>query len=400
MRLLVLALGSFAIGMDGFVFAGILGDVGTDLDVSTGAAGQLVTVFALGYAVLAPLLAAATGRWPRRRVVLTAMALFSAGNVLTAIAPNYGVALASRLIAAAGAAMFLPNAATSAAALVAPERRARALAVISGGNSASLVLGAPFGTWLGGAHGWRSTMWVIAGLGVLAVVGMAVSLGTVPAGPVPGLRDRLRPLTDRRVLLIQSVTFVTFLGAFTAYPYLGDVLASAGAGHGGPLAWALLVFGVGAVVGTTLAGRMVDRFGADRTVVLAVVGITASLLLMILARHSYPAALVVLVLWGITGWQIVVAQQHRLISLDPASAAVTVSLNGAGQFLGVSLGGALGGATVAPLGGGGLTALAAGIDVLACMLVVLSVRLVVIPDRTRTAPARPEQPAPVVATEA
>ncbi|MFI1584939.1 MFS transporter [Embleya sp. NPDC020630] len=396
MRLLVLALGSFAIGMDGFVFAGILGDIGDDLDVSTGAAGQLVTVFALGYAILAPVLAAATGRWPRRRVLLTAMALFTAGNVVTALAPNYGVALGSRLLAAAGAAMFLPNAAAGAAALVAPERRARALAVLSGGNSASLVLGAPFGTWLGGAQGWHSTMWVIVGLGAVAMLGMAISLGPIPAGPVPGLRDRLRPLTDGRVLLIQSVTFVAFLAAFTAYPYLGDVLAPAGAHHGGPLAWALLVFGFGAVLGTTLAGHTVDRFGADRTAVLAVTGITTALALTIAARHAYPAALAVLVLWGMTGWQIVVSQQHRLISLDPTNAPVVISLNASAQYLGVSLGGALGGASVGPLGGGGLTALAAGIGLVACILVVLSVRMAADPRRVT---ATPKAPAPVDAVE-
>uniref|UniRef100_UPI000A8D66D6 MFS transporter n=1 Tax=Actinomadura kijaniata TaxID=46161 RepID=UPI000A8D66D6 len=198
-RALVLAGGTFAIGTDAFVVAGVLPGIAGSLGVGVPAAGQLVTVFALAYALLSPVMAAATGAWPRRRVLLTGLVVLALGNAATALAPGYGWVLAARAVAAAGAAMFTPAAGATAAALAAPEHRGRALSYVSVGLVSSTALGVPLGTLLGEAVSWRGTIWFVTALAAVAALAVALWLPPVPAPPAVGLRRRLAPLGDRRV---------------------------------------------------------------------------------------------------------------------------------------------------------------------------------------------------------
>ncbi|HWN35367.1 MAG TPA: MFS transporter, partial [Pseudonocardia sp.] len=160
----VLAFGTFAVGTDAFVIAGLLPAISHSLSVSVGAAGQLVSVFSIAYAVLSPVLAALTGNWSRRTVLVTALLVFAAGNVATAVVPGYPLVLAARVLAAAGAAMFTPNAGATAATIAGDQRRGRAIAVVTVGLTSSLALGAPLGTAIGNAWGWRATMWFVTAL--------------------------------------------------------------------------------------------------------------------------------------------------------------------------------------------------------------------------------------------
>src|SRR6266851_535472 len=189
-RLIVLALGTFAIGTDSFVVAGILPDVARSLGIGIGAAGQLITVYAAAYAVLTPIMAALTARWPRRRVLLCGLVVFVFGNLATALSPGLALVLASRAVAGLGAAMFTPAASASAAALVPPERRGRALAMVIAGLSAATALGAPTGTVIGTLGSWRLTMWFVAALGALAALGVAALLPRIPGPPPRGRRRR------------------------------------------------------------------------------------------------------------------------------------------------------------------------------------------------------------------
>jgi DHA1 family inner membrane transport protein len=177
-RAAVLTVGTFAVGTDAFVVAGVLPDLARSLHVGVAQAAQLVTVFALAYAVLAPVLAAVTGRWPRRKLLLTALLVFVLGNVATALAPSYALVVAARLLAAAGAAMFTPNASATAAALVPPGQRARAISWVVFGLTSSTALGAPLGTFLASVLSWRETMWFVAALGGLAALVIVRGLPT------------------------------------------------------------------------------------------------------------------------------------------------------------------------------------------------------------------------------
>ena len=183
-RVAVLAVGAFAIGTDTFVVAGILPKVMSDLSITLGQAGQLVTVFAIAFAVCAPVLGAVLGRVPRKGLLLGALLLFAAANVLSALAPTFGVLLGSRVLAAAAAAAYTPAAAATAAGLVAPEKRGRALALVLGGVTAATVLGVPIGAWVGLTFAWRVTFLLVAALAVLSAAALAVLLPALPAPPV------------------------------------------------------------------------------------------------------------------------------------------------------------------------------------------------------------------------
>ncbi|MFF3909414.1 MFS transporter [Streptomyces sp. NPDC001848] len=368
LRLLLLALGTFAVGTDGMVMAGILPLIARDLDVSLSVAGQVVTVFALSYGVLAPVLATATARWSRRRALLIALAVFTLANALTALAPAYGVLLVTRVLAAVGAALYTPTANAVATSLVPPERRGRAIAVVMGGLTVATALGVPLGTWIGRTD-WRLTMWLVTGLGAAAFTGLALLLRELPQ-PVAGLglRDRLAPLGNPRVLGAALTTFLVFLAFQTTYIYYTLATRPATGGDQDRLTLLLLVSGIAAVGGSQLGGRLVDRWG-PRVVILSA---CAAYLVIAAAQpwtlRTMPTALAASALSPLAGWSIAVALIARLASVDPARAPVLVSLNSSALYLGTAAAGGTGSLAITLLGdrwfvcvGAALMALATGV---------------------------------------
>ena len=173
---MALAFGTFAVGTDAFVVAGVLPSISSTLAVSTASAGQLVTVFSLAYAIAALILGALTANWPRRTALIVALSIFALGNAVTAMAPGFTLVLLSRVIAAAGAGLFTATASATAAALSGPLNRGRAIALVMLGLTSSLILGAPLGTAVSNGSNWRMTMWLVTALGVLAGVVIAIRL--------------------------------------------------------------------------------------------------------------------------------------------------------------------------------------------------------------------------------
>ncbi|MGM9488300.1 MFS transporter [Ideonella sp. YS5] len=346
-RLLVLASGMFAIGTDSFVVAGVLGQVASSLGVSVALAGQMVTVYALGYALLSPVIAAAAAHWPRKRLLLAGLVIFVIGNVITAVAPSIGLVLASRLLAALGAAMFSPTATAAGASLVPPEQRGRALAIVVAGLSSATALGAPLGTFIGGWLDWRATMWFVSAIGALAAVGVAWRLPLIPTPPAVSLAKRLAPLTDARVLLTLATTWLVYAGLFTVYTYIGSSFDRATGGDGRVLAGLLLLWGAAATVGNLAAGKLTDRFGS-RFIINASIAVAAlDFALLPWSSASLITAVPALIVWGLCGWGLVVPQQHRLISIAPSAAPLLLGLNSAALYVGVSMSGVIGGAAIA-----------------------------------------------------
>ncbi|MFK4106600.1 MFS transporter [Streptomyces sp. NPDC019531] len=333
----ILALGTFAVGTDTFVIAGLLPDISRSLEISLATAGQLVGVFSLAYALLSPVLAALTATWSRRRVLVTALCVFAVGNIATALAPTYGLTLASRLLAAAGAAMFTPNAGAAAAAVAGSERRGRALAVVTLGLSSSLALGAPLGTAIGNAFGWQATMWFVAALALAVAPAIGLRLPDVRPGAAVGLRQRLAPLSDRRVLRVLLVTWLTFTAIYLPYTYISAVFAPATGGNGNRVALLLLVLGLAGTVGNLMAGRLADRHGPRRVVIGATVGLTVVFLAMVPGRNHFASAIAVVAITGASAWSMTAPQQSRIMALSPAGAeALGVSLNAAVTFLAIA----------------------------------------------------------------
>lgn len=373
-RLLLLALGTFAMGTDSMVVAGILGPISADLGVSVPAAGQLVTVFALGYALLAPVLATLTARWPRRRLLLTALAVFSAANALSALAPSYGLLLATRVLAAAGAALYTPTANAVATTLVAPERRGRALATVLGGMTVATALGVPLGTWVGRAD-WRMTMWLVTALGLAALAGLALLLRDLPAPTAaPTLRARLAPLRRPRVLGAAATTLVFFLAFQSVYIYLATAVSGATGGDADRLSVVLLTCGVMSVAGSWLGGRLVDRIGVRRVLLAGSAVATGAFAALPWLGRSMPGALGYALVVPLAGWAVSVALPHRLASIDPANAPLLISLNSSALYLGTAAGGVAGSAAIAVLGGRWFPLAAAGLALVACAVAAASTR--------------------------
>ncbi len=345
-RLLVLASGMFSIGTDSFVVAGILPQISASFGVPVALAGQMVTLYALSFALLSPVIAAAAAHWPRKQLLLTGLVIFVLANTVTALAPSIGIVLASRLLAGLGAAMFSPTATATGASLVPAEQRGRALAIVVAGLSSATALGAPMGTFIGGWLGWRSTMWFVAAIAALAAVGVARLLRDVPTLPAVSLSRRLAPLGDGRVLLTLGTTWLAYAGLFLVYTYIGLTFDRATGGDARVLAGLLLLWGVAATVGNLLAGRLTDRFGSRRIINAAIVIVAADFALLPWSSASLATTVLALVVWGLCGWGLLVPQQHRLINITPAASPVLLGLNSAAIYIGVSMSGVIGGAAI------------------------------------------------------
>jgi predicted MFS family arabinose efflux permease len=332
----------FAIGTDSFVVAGILPEVSRSLNVPVALTGQMVTVFALSYGLLSPVVAAVAAQWPRKQLLLCGLGVFVAANVLTAVAPSLELALASRLLAGLGAAMFSPTATATGASLVPAEQRGRALAVVIAGVSTATALGAPIGTVLGGLGGWRITMWFVAALGIASALGVWALLPAVLLPPPVGLRQRLAPLADSRIALTLLTTLAAYGGLFVVYTYVGVTFDRVTGGDGAALAGLLSLWGVAATIGNLAAGRLTDQLGSRRIINIAIIVAAADFALMPWTSAHLATAVVALVVWGLCGWGLLVPQQHRLIGIAPAMAPLLMGLNSAAVYVGASASGVIG----------------------------------------------------------
>ncbi len=341
-RLLVLAVATFAIGTDNYVVAGILPHVAASFDVSVAAAGQFITVYSFVYALSTPIMATLTANWPRRRVLVVGLVVFVAGNIMTATQHTFDFGLASRAVAGLGGAMVTPAAGAAAAAMAAPEWRARALAIVLAGLSGATALGAPIGTLVGSFGDWRTTMWFVAALGTLATAGVLALLPDVPTSSPLRLRDRLAPLGDGRVAATLATTLLVMFGVFLIYTYITVVFDRATGGDGRLLAALLSSWGIGATVGILGAGTLTDRFGNRRIINLAILIIALDFALIHWSSASFATAVVALCVWGMCGWGVVVSQQHRLVGIAPTLAPILIALNAAAIYFAVSASGAVG----------------------------------------------------------
>jgi DHA1 family inner membrane transport protein len=345
-RLLILAAGMFAVGTDSFVIAGILPQVAQSFSVPVSLAGQMVTLYALSYALLSPVIAATMAHWPRKRLLLLGLGIFIFGNFLTAVSPSIGWALASRLVAGLGAAMYSPTATATAASLVAPEKRASALAVVIAGLSSATALGSPLGAFIGGQGDWRATMWFVTIVGLVAAAAVYAMLPTIAALPATSLRSRLAPLKDARVAMTLLTTLVAYAGLFAVYTYIGVGFDRVTKGNPQVLPALLLLWGVAATAGNLAAGKLTDRFGSRRIIEGAIAFAALALASMPWASTQLWSTALVTAVWGLCGWGLLVPQQHRLMSLAPAAAPLLLGLNSAALYVGVSLSGIVGGAAI------------------------------------------------------
>ncbi len=253
--LILLAVGLFAIGTDGYVIAGLLPEMGRDLGVSDSDTGHLVSAFALAYAIGAPLFAVMLGNLPGRLVLISSLTVFVAANVAAALADSYGTMIVIRVLAGLAAAVFSPGAMAVVPSLVPAEQRGRALGTVSAGIAISTAVGVPLGTLIGNAFSWRTTFLAVAALGALACLGLVLLLPPLPPNPPADLRTRVAASRTAGVPSALCVTVLWIAGAFTLLTYLSPVLDEVGNVHGTTLSIWLAIYGLAAVTGNHLGGR-------------------------------------------------------------------------------------------------------------------------------------------------
>jgi DHA1 family inner membrane transport protein len=341
-RLVALAGGMFAIGTDSFVIAPLLPRIAEDLGVGVGVAAQLVTVYALTYAISSPLVATLTSRWAPERALIVGLAIFIVSNIGAAFAPDFLTVLLARCLAGLGAAVFAPMASATAAGLVPSNRRGFALSILMMGLSAATALGAPIGTLIGSFASWRTVFLLIALLAVIVPWGIGRSgSASVEVARIP-LRERLRPLRNPMVLTNLLTVFLVLAGLYVSYTYISLIFDRVTHGDGAVMALLQSVWGVAGIAGAVIAGRLTDRLGSRVVIKIMLTVAALNFALLPFTSAHLSSAIVAIVIWGICGWGFVVPQQHRLIDFAPRSAPILLALYAMAVYGGTSVSGVLG----------------------------------------------------------
>ncbi|MEU9785986.1 MFS transporter [Streptomyces phaeochromogenes] len=386
--LVALALGGFGIGLTEFLIAGLLPQVASSFAVSEAAAGWLISGYALSVAVGAIALTAATARLPRKAVLVGLVALFVVGNLLSALAPSYPVMLLGRIVAALCHGSFFGIGSLVARSLVAPEKKSRAVAVMFAGLTLANVLGVPFGALVGERWGWRAAFWAVTAIGVLALAGIAALVpdgagetrsptatvtGQSDPAPAHGLRAQFRAFRSWQVWLTLTATALSYGGMFGAFSYIAYTFTEVGGFSPTDVAWLLMVYGVGLVVGNLVGGRAADR-DRDRALVLALLGLAVTLAVFGLLAGSATASVVLVFLMGLFGFASVPGMITRVTDFAHG-AALAASANVSASNIGNALGAWLGGlAITAGLGYTAPLYVGAGIVLISVIVMAVAAR--------------------------
>lgn len=372
LALYALTAGAFGIGVTEFVIMGLLLEVGADLGVSISAAGLLISGYALGVVVGAPLLGAIAGRWSRKTLLMGLMVVFTLGNLACALAPDYWTLMAARVLTAFAHASFVGVGSVVATGLVAPNRKASAIAIMFTGLTVANILGVPFGTWLGQAYGWRSTFWAVTLVGVVAFAVIALLVPRdQPGESEEATGSVLAVLTRRPVLLGLLTTVLSWVGVFAAFTYIAPILTEITGFSAAAVSPILLVFGAGLVAGNLLGGRFADRWLVP-TMLASLAALAVVLFAMTFAIHQPVAAVVAVGLFGAAAFATVPPLQMWLLEkAHGAGQGLASSFNIAAFNLGNAIGAWLGGAVIDHGPGLGAVTWVAGIVPVAALAVAL-----------------------------
>ena len=344
--LFALAVGAFGIGVTEFAPMGLLTIIAGDLHVSIPTAGLLVSGYAIGVLVGAPLLTLPTGRVPRKTLLLAMMALFTIGNLMASMAPSYGVLLAARLVTSLCHGSFFGVGSVVAAGLVPADKRAGAVAAMFMGLTIANVGGVPLATWVGQHAGWRAAFGGIAGLGVLALAAIQLALPKIGAGAAIDMRREIAVMGRPAVLLALATTVLGSGAMFTVFTYISPILLKVTGASPGFVTAMLVIYGLGLTLGNYLGGRFADK-ALNRTLVWVLAALTALLVLFAATMHWPLPAAATIFAWGVATFALVPALQTRVMQVASEAPNLASSLNIGAFNLGNAIGAALGGGVIA-----------------------------------------------------
>lgn len=355
LALLALTISAFAIGTTEFVIVGLVPTIADQLSISLPSAGLLVSIYALGVAVGAPVLTALTGKLPRKQLLIGLMVLFTAGNLLAWLSPNYETLVVARLLTGLAHGVFFSVGSTIATSLVPKEKAASAIAIMFGGLTVALVTGVPLGTFIGQHFGWRETFLAVSAIGVIALICSTILIPkNIPTRAVASLKDQLKVMTHPRLLIIYAITALGYGGVFTAFTFLAPMMQNLAGYSPAAVGWILLGYGVSVAIGNIWGGKLADRHGAVPALKFIFAVLAVLLLVFQFTASSHIGALVTVLVMGVfafgnvPGLQVYVVQKAE--QYTPNAVDVASGLNIAAFNVGIALGSVIGGQTVQSFG--------------------------------------------------
>ncbi|MBR0657266.1 MFS transporter [Plastoroseomonas arctica] len=344
--ILALAVGAFGIGVTEFAPMGMLPIIAADLGVSIPIAGLLISAYAFGVMLGAPLMTLTTGRVPRRTLLIALMAIFTIGNVLAAISTSYSMLLTARVVTSLNHGAFFGVGAIVAASLVAENRRAGAVAAMFMGLTIANVVGVPLATWAADQIGWRASFWGIAALGVGAMVALRLTLPALAAPKTGNALAELKVLARGPVLTALALTVIGSSAMFTVFTYITPILQQVTQASIGFVTAMLVTYGVGLTVGNWLGGKFADR-SVDRTLIVTLASLSAVLVAFAFAMPFASVSAGLIFLWGVASFALVPPLQLRVMAAAADAPNLASAVNIGAFNLGNAIGAALGGAVIA-----------------------------------------------------
>lgn len=380
LALLALTISAFAIGTTEFVIVGLVQTIAEQLSISLPSAGLLVSIYALGVAIGAPVLTALTGKLPRKQLLLALMVLFTIGNLLAWQAPGYMTLVIARLLTGLAHGVFFSIGSTIATSLVPKEKAASAIAIMFGGLTVALVTGVPLGTFIGQHFGWRETFLAVSMLGVIAIIASAVLVPrNIPGRAAASLSEQLKVLTHPRLLMIYVITALGYGGVFTAFTFLTPMMQDLAGFTQNAVSLILLGYGIAVAIGNIWGGKLADKHGAVPALKFIFAALAVLLMVFQFTASIHYAALATILVMGIfafgnvPGLQVYVVQKAE--QYTPAAVDVASGLNIAAFNVGIALGSVIGGQTVEHYGLAQTPWIGAVIVLVALLLTSLSGRL-------------------------
>ncbi|MCR8854146.1 MFS transporter [Lysinibacillus fusiformis] len=342
-KIYILAIVSFLVGTSEYIISGILDTISDSLGITLAAAGQLITIFSLVYAIFTPILMGITSSIDRRKLMIFSLGLFVIGNIFAFILPGYGLFVVARVIMALGAGMVVVTALTIAAKIAPEGKEGSSIATVVMGFTASLIIGVPVGRIISSALGWKAVFGGIALLGILAMIIIRASIPLIEGHkPVP-LVKQLALLKKRKVTIGLAITFFWLGGYSIAYTYLSPYLLNVSGIGKNYLSGVLLIFGIASLVGSKFGGFSTDRWGVQKTLIGGMLLHIIMLVLLSLVTNSYISVLIVLILWSFAAWSSAPTQQYNLATIEPESSGILLGLNQSVMQLAMAAGAGIGG---------------------------------------------------------
>ncbi len=351
LALWALTLSAFAIGTTEFVIVGLVPTIANDLAVSLPSAGLLVSLYALGVAIGAPVLTALTGHWQRKTVLVALMSLFIMGNLLAWLAPSYETLIVARILTGLAHGVFFSIGSMIATGLVSKDKAASAIAIMFTGLTVALVTGVPLGTWIGQEFGWRSTFLAVSLLGLVALVGSIILVPNNLAKSTPArVKDQLQVLLKPRLLLVYLITILGYGGTFTAFTYLAPILEQQAGFSSSFVGLIMLGYGVSVAIGNIYGGKLADKHGPISALKVVFIGLTVILFALTFTMNSPWLIVATVLIWGAFAFGNVPGLQLYVVKVAeqdaPKAVDVASGLNIAAFNVGIALGSISGGFVV------------------------------------------------------